>query len=245
MIFWPAVTDRPAHWADPQWQSLKARIEQTVALHETSVRLGGREFSWFRVANPDDLLEAAVAGQAGVSEAELDPFWAATWRAAIGLDQFLETLAIAGQRVLELGCGSGQAGTGAAERGAQVTSTDSVQLALMVAELNAWPVRERIQFRQLLWGSQALQEDPFPVVIGSDLVYDPSLFPLLERCARGHLASSGRLYLSEPHRHSGDKFSSWITQAGWQSREHDIDLQDGRVPIRIFECWLQNEATSK
>ena len=228
---------------DPQWLALKAQIEQHVALNETHVGLGERDFIWYRVADPDELLEAAVAGRGGLSEAELDPFWAATWRAAIGLDRFLARLPISGQRVLELGCGSGQAGAGAAERGALVTSTDSVQLALMVAELNAWPVRERIQFRQLVWGNETLEGDSFPIVIGSDLVYDPNLFPALEICARSHLAENGRLYLSEPHRHSGDKFSTWIKQAGWQSHEHEVDLEDNRVPIRIFECWLQNEVS--
>ena len=241
-IFWPAVKPNVEHHSDPRWLALKAQIEQYVALNETHVGLGGRDFTWYRVADPDELLEAAVAGQAGLSDAELDPFWAATWRAALGLDRFLASQSIAGQRVLELGCGSGQAGTGAAVRGAQVTSTDSVQLALMVAELNAWPVRERIHFRQLIWGRETLDADAFPIVIGSDLVYDPNLFPLLETCARSHLAEGGKLYLSEPHRHSGDKFSSWIAQAGWHRREHDVDLGDHRVPIRIFECWLQPEA---
>ena len=223
---------------DAEWQRLRAEVEQVVQLVDSPLELAGKQLNWLRVANPDVLLEAAVEGEDEKSEAEIDPFWAATWRAAIGLDAFLARIDLTDTRVLELGCGSGQAGTGAAIRGARVTATDSVRLALQVAELNAWFVRERIEFKPLVWSEQQLPGPAFPIILGSDLVYDPNLFPLLNICAREHLQSGGRMYLSEPHRHTGDKFSSWIREAGWETLEHDIDLKDDRVPVRIFECWL-------
>ncbi len=216
--------------------ALKWRIEQFVTLNCQPLELGGRRLEWFRVTDGDRLLTTAVTTRRPAEE--LDPFWAATWRAAQGLDRFLARLELSDVRVLELGCGSGQAGVGAAYRGARVTLTDAVGLALMVARLNAWPVRQRVAVRRLKWDAAPLPGPRFPWIIGSDLVYDPSLFALLERCARLHLATSGRLLLSEPHRHTGDRFSQWIVEAGWQTREHDVDLGDGRVPIRIFECWL-------
>lgn len=223
--------------ADLQWQLLKSEIERLVALEATPIELGGRLFTWYRVADPDKLLDIAV--DSDLPSEAVDPFWAATWRAAQGLDRYLSNINIQNVRILELGCGSGQAGIGAAARGAQVTLTDAVPLALQVARLNAWPVAERCRFELLTWDRDCLTEPSYPVVIGSDLVYDPTHFPQLERCARQHLEADGRLLLSEPHRHTGDKFAEWITQAGWMKREHDIDLSDRRVPIRIFECWLQ------
>lgn len=218
-------------------ERLKSRIERRVRLVTEEIQLGGRSFDWYRVANPDVLLQSAANNAAEPAE-ELDPFWAATWRAAIGLDRFMQQFDLVNVRVLELGCGSGQAGVGAAAQRAKVTMTDAVGLALMVAKLNAWELRDRISFRRVRWNQDQLAQEPFPVLIGSDIVYDPNLFPLLNLCARQHLATGGRMYLSEPHRHTGDRFSSWIRAAGWQSKEHDIDLRDGRVPIRIFECWL-------
>ncbi|MEM7558122.1 MAG: SAM-dependent methyltransferase [Planctomycetota bacterium] len=206
---------------DPEWQNLRAEIEQVVQLVDSPLALAGQQLNWLRVADPDVLLEAAVEGQDEQSEAEIDPFWAATWRAAIGLDAFLAGLDLTDIRVLELGCGSGQAGTGAAMRGAQVTATDSVKLALQVAKLNSWFVRERIEFKSLVWSEQQLTGSRFPIILGSDLVYDPNLFPLLNVCAREHLELGGRMYLSEPHRHTGDKFSSWIREApsrAWRTR---------------------------
>ena len=227
---WPSPID------DPQWLALKADIERTIRLEPTTIVLGNQPFTWYRAADPDQLLQAAVVSERPAEE--VDPFWAATWRAAQGLDRFLQRFACRELRVLELGCGSGQAGTAAAARGAQVVMTDAVPLALQVARLNAWPVAHRIRFETLKWGEETLPDAPFPLIIGSDLVYDPNLFPRLEACARAHLAPGGKLLLSEPHRHTGDRFAHWIVAAGWQVSEQDIDLGDGRVPIRIFECWL-------
>ena len=219
----------------PAWLALKYRIEQYVTLNRETHELGDRSLAWYRVSDGERLLETAVAR--GRPAEELDPFWAATWRAARGLDRFLAGQTLGGIRVLELGCGSGQAGIGAALRGARVTLTDAVGIALLVARLNAEAAAVDVAIRRLKWDADPLETLPFPLIIGSDLVYDPQLFPLLERCARAHLASGGKLLLSEPHRHTGDRFARWIVDAGWQTREHDVDLRDRRVPIRIFECW--------
>jgi predicted nicotinamide N-methyase len=220
--------------ANADWLRLKSEIEQTVQLEPTQVELGNRWFTWYRVTNTDQLLQAAL--DSNQPPEEVDPFWAATWRAAQGLDRFLGRMELTGVRVLELGCGSGQAGAGAAARGAKVVMTDAVQMALKVAQLNAWPVADRIEFRKLRWTIDRVEGTTFPLIIGSDLVYDPNIFALLEQCVRQHLSPGGRVFLSEPHRHTGDKFASWIVQAGWKKMEHDVDMGDGRVPIRIFEC---------
>ncbi len=242
------MSSKPPNATSPSWHGfsrneLLREIQRSVDLEIVPVHLGGQLFQWYRVANPEGLLEQAAAAEDARHAEDLDPFWAATWRAALGLDRFLGRLPLAGRRVLELGCGSGQAGTGAAARGGMVTMTDTVELALQVAKLNAWPVAHRVRVRLLNWQRQRLTEEAFPIIVGSDLVYDPALFPRLEACARQHLAAGGKLYLSEPHRHTGDRFADWIRQAGWDCREHDVDLEDQRVAVRVFECWRpQNSA---
>jgi predicted nicotinamide N-methyase len=222
---------------DPGWVQLKSKIERSLSLVPTPIILGNQPLTWYRVENPEGLLEAAV--QSDLPPEEVDPFWAAPWRAALGLDRFLDRINCTDVRILELGCGSGQAGVAAAIRGGRVLMTDVVPMALEVARLNAWPFLDRIQLKKLHWKMPDLEEDePFPLIIGSDLVYDPNLFPQLESCARCCLEPGGRMLLSEPHRHTGDTFAHWIVQAGWKSIQHDVDLADQRVPIRIFECWL-------
>ncbi len=217
---------------------LLSRIQQQVPIEHTSTMIAGQEYPWTRVVDPESLLLNALSkSQEGT--VELDPFWAASWRAAQGLDQFLGTLpSLNGKRILELGGGSGRAGISAGMRGAKVLITDAVPTALMVCKFNARHVSDKVQVRLLDWRVTATQIQPFPMIIGSDIVYDFKLFPTLEPCLRRHLEPGGVAYLSEPQRHTGDRFEKWILAAGWKCTSSFIDLGDGQRQIRIFSCWL-------
>ena len=161
-------------------------------------------------------------------------------QAASGLEKFFDRFDVSGQRVLELGCGSGRVGIGAALRGAQVVMTDVVGPAMLVSRFNARFVHDRVTVRRLEWKDERLSLPKFKCIIGSDLVYDPALHPILEPCLRRHLAVGGVVLLSEPQRHTGDRFRQWILSAGWQLKEHFVDLADGHRPIRIFQLSLTN-----
>lgn len=224
--------------ADLEFQKLLAKIQRLVPIELDEATIAGQRVPWARVKNPDQLLENALTRK-DRSPDELDPFWAATWRAAIGLDVCLSQKDIRDVNVLELGCGSGRAGIAAAIQGARVTLTDTSSEALLVARLNAWPVRDRAAVRRLNWRDETLSTGPFPIIIGSDVVYDPSLWQHLEPCMRRHLATSGVVLLSEPQRHTGDAFLDWIRNAGWRVTTQLIDLQDNQREIRIFTCRLE------
>jgi predicted nicotinamide N-methyase len=223
---------------------LLARIQGKVAVEETSTVIAGRSIPWIKVTDPDRLLLTALEkGEQGGFE--VDPFWAAAWRAAVGMDRFLgqmsHSFADEGWTdlpVLELGGGSGRAGISAAMRGARVVITDASSTAMLVCRYNAWHVREKVLVRRLDWRDRNQNLGLFPILVGSDIVYDPKLFPILEPCMRRHLMQGGAVYLSEPQRHTGERFRSWIQSAGWLIREHYVDLEDGEKKIRIFECRL-------
>ncbi len=224
-------------------RQLLQRIERLFPLEHTSIEIHGQPYPWTRVIEPDRLLEEALARN-DRSPAELDPFWAAHWRASIGLERFLDQLELRDVPVLELGCGSGRVGIGAALRGAKVTITDAVGPAMLVARYNARFVRDRLCVRRLEWSRERLPTTDFPFILGSDIVYDPSLHPILEPCLRRHLGREGAVYLSEPQRHTGDRFRRWIQTAGWQLRESFVDLEDGHRPIRIFCLRLSSPRAS-
>lgn len=222
----------------PSESKLLARIQQHVPIEHTSTVIAGCEYPWTKVVDPDSLLIHALSKNRE-GTVELDPFWAASWRAAQGLDQFLGTLpSIEGVRILELGGGSGRAGISAGIRGAKVLITDAVPAALMVCRFNARQVSERVRVRLLDWRDRNTQLTPFPIIIGSDIVYDFKLFPVLEPCLRRHLAPGGVVYLSEPQRHTGDMFENWIRAAGWKCESSYVDLGDDQREIRIFSCRL-------
>lgn len=217
---------------------LLARIQRRVAIEHTRVEIAGQDYPWIRVADPDQLLLRALeTGTDGT--VEQDPFWAANWRAAIGMDRFLGNLpSIEQQRILELGCGSGRAGIAAALHGAKVVITDAASTALLVCKFNARNAGNAIQVRKLDWRSPDARLGKFPVIVGSDIVYDPKLFPILEPCVRSHLLPGGHFYVSEPQRHTGDRFESWIRAAGWKCDASFVDLRDDERDIRIFHCQL-------
>jgi predicted nicotinamide N-methyase len=221
---------------------LLARIQRRVPVEHTTTHIAGQSYPWTKVVDPDALLVNALS-QSHQGTVELDPFWAASWRAAEGLDGFLGTLpTLQGVRILELGGGSGRAGISAGLRGAEVIITDAVPTALLVCRFNARQVADKVRVRHLDWRNRSTRLGTFPIIVGSDIVYDPKLFPILEPCMRRHLSPGGKVFLSEPHRHTGDQFEPWIRAAGWQCRTSVIDLGDGEREIRIFDCSLSNQS---
>jgi predicted nicotinamide N-methyase len=118
-----------------------------------------------------------------------------------------------------------------------------VPLALLVCKYNARFVEDRVTVRKLDWRDQSSGLGTFSLILGSDIVYDSKLFPILEPCLRRCLAENGTVYLSEPQRHTGDRFEKWIVAAGWQCNSHFVDLNDAERDIRIFECKLPSRTT--
>lgn len=228
--------------ADPQFRRFFDKLNRRVPLNQSATMVAGLQIPWFLVSNPEALLEAAVS-RTDRPAAELDPFWSSQWRAASGLDRFLQKFDLQGVPILELGCGSGRAGIAAAMRGARVTLTDAVGEALMITRLNAWLVKDSVRIRRLRWTQDQLPER-YPIILGSDIVYDVSLWPLLEPCMRSHLLPGGVVLLSEPQRHTGDKFDRWIVQQGWKQESTLIDLGDNNREIRIFQCSLPTAAST-
>lgn len=222
----------------PRFAKLLRRLERAVSIEQHMIEIAGRPYPWTRVVDPDRLLEKAL--QSGTDGCvQHDPFWAATWRAAIGLERFLQKQnQLVGTDVLELGGGSGRAGIAAAILGANVCITDASHMALLICRYNARLLGNQVRVRWLDWARPESLKRRFPIILGSDIVYNPSLYPILEPCLRSVVADQGIVWLSEPNRHTGDRFESWIRAAGWSCRSSQIDLEDGQRTIRIFECRL-------
>lgn len=206
-----------------------------------SVEIAGQPWQLAVAADPDGMLieacERQDAGEVGV----IDPFWATTWRAASGLDRYLDCLDLAGQRVLELGCGTGHAGIAATLRGAETVLTDGVEDPLRLVRMSSWPIRARCRIECLRFGIDRLGDPPFPLILGSDVTYLRTLWPELDVCLRQHLATSGEVLLSDPYRIIANEFRDWIQSHGWHYQEHRIELEDDpQHPIRIMQLQLRD-----
>ncbi|MGB7345308.1 MAG: methyltransferase domain-containing protein [Pirellulaceae bacterium] len=208
-----------------------------------TTQIAGQPFELAVAADPDGMLIEACERQDAGEEGVIDPFWAATWRAAAGLDRFLENVDLAGVDVLEVGCGTGHAGIAAALRDANVTLTDGVDDPLLLVRMSIQPVKERCTVQRLRFGQDQIPGKRFPVILGSDVTYLRTLWPELETCCQQHLADGGQVLLSDPYRIIANEFRQWIADRPWNYSEHKITLADDpEHPIRVMKLTAKLNA---
>lgn len=216
--------------------SISRRADERFSWHWQTVRVAGRATRLAVASDPEGMLIDACRRQDAGEQGVIDPFWATTWRAAAGLDRYLDRFDLRGCRILELGCGTGHVGLSAAHRGAQVTITDGVSDPLLLVRLSTWGLRNRCRIRRLRFGIDQLTEPPFPLVLGSDVTYLRQLWPELEQCLRDHLEASGQVLLSDPYRIIANEFRDWIQKRNWDYVEHRVELEDSpQHPIRVMQ----------
>src|SRR5215218_11387501 len=87
-----------------------------------------------RLQQPEEAAELPDDGP--VEWAPLAPYWSVLWRSGVALAQELDCEALAGARVVELGCGLGLPSIAAARAGATVLATDESTEALELAARN-------------------------------------------------------------------------------------------------------------
>ncbi len=228
---------------DPSVQSLARRASERFRWHWQPVEIAGEMRTLAVATDPDGMLLQACQRQHDGETGVIDPFWAATWRAAAGLDRFLQRLDLTDSRVLELGCGTGHAGLAAAILGGRVVLTDGVSDPLLLVRMSTWEMRDRCQVRRLRFGIDRLDESPFPLILGSDVTYLRELWPELHRTLIEHLAPQGQVLLSDPFRIIANDFRDWIQQQDWNYEEFDVEMpDDAEHPIRIMRL---TRATSR
>lgn len=222
--------------AEARRHRLEFRATQRFAWHWAPQQVAGQRWSIATASDPDGMLINACRRQDAGEPGVIDPFWATVWRAAAGLDQFLDQYSLQGTRVLELGCGTGRAGLSAVLRGANVTLTDGVSDPLLLVQLTVAPLADRCRVRRLRFGIDRLDcEPPFPLILGSDVTYLRQLWPELDVCLKTHLSDDGQVLLSDPYRLIANDFRDWIVGRGWRYEEHRVVLGDAQPhPIRVM-----------
>jgi predicted nicotinamide N-methyase len=227
-------------------QRLLWRLASRYVTVTKEVTVAGLQLSFTLIANPDAILDQVAAEEdrlERISGKRKDgdylhlPYWAELWDSAAGLAQLLpswgRTSAGLSTSALDLGCGMGLAGTVAARLGMRVMFADLEPPALLFAQLNSLPDRERVRTRRLDWRTDRLNER-FDLILGGDILYERKQWDHLEPFWRTHLAPGGTVLLGEPGRQSGDLFDPWIRARGWQVQVRHEPVVTREQPIRIF-----------
>lgn len=175
----------------------------------------------FRIDRPvdwDTLLDHPWVRSAYAAD-EYVPYWAQLWPAARMLakvvvrekwEQYPQPL-----HVLEVGCGLGLAGIAGLARGLAVTFSDVDETALTFAAANA-RLNGFTDFRTLPLDFRCPPDDvKYPVVIGSDLMYEERLVDPLVGLLRAVLAPDGVCLITDPDRTPARVFRWKLGEAGY------------------------------
>ena len=135
------------------------------------------------------------------SDTDMIPYYATLWPSALALARYLAELPLQlkSLRVVELGCGLGLPSIVAALRGADVLATDfhpdNEPYVRRNSELNGVALR----YRTLQWGDR-VNEEPFDLVMCSDVLYERRTTAALVECATSLCAPGGGILLADPGR---------------------------------------------
>lgn len=168
----------------------------------------------------DALLDRAAAQDPQAVDAI--PYYAILWPAAHGLARYLldHRADLAGQRVIELGCGLGLPSILAARLGARVLATDFHPDTGTWLRHNAALNDVELAYRDLDWETvlapaDAARLQPVPLVIGSDLLYERRHIPALVCAIDALCAPDGYAVIADPGRDHLQLFVTAMERAGW------------------------------
>ena len=161
------------------------------------------------------------------------------WPSARVLALAMQTHALAGQRVLEIGAGLALSSLVAHRRGANVTASDCHPLTHAFLDentrLNGLPP---MNYRHGLWGTAALREDGMPVltsaqdegvsglfdlIVGSDILYERDDEGTLASFINAHAALVSEIWVVDPNRGNRAAFHKHMARVGFVMHERVLD----------------------
>lgn len=201
---------QPRYHATPR-EAIRETVREDVFVDDFTFRLE-------RPAESDKLLDHPWVRSAYAAD-EYVPYWASLWPAARMLAKVMVREDWSKYRrpveILEVGCGLGLAGIAALARGQRVTFSDVDETAIEFAAANA-RLNGFTEFRTRPIDFRAPPDDTqYPVVIGSDLMYEERLVNPLVGLLRAVLEPDGVCLIADPDRTPARHFKYKLMEAGY------------------------------
>lgn len=199
-----------------------ADVSSRYATVEQTIHVGGHCFLLLTAGNTNELLERLDPDL--FAEDERLPYWAEVWTSSVALaDLCLRTPSMEGATVLELGCGLGLVGIGAAAAGARVVMTDYEPDAVAFARYNVERNLSGAQARgtvtvQLMDWRSPEAGGPYHWILGADVAYERRNFLPLLQTVDMLLAENGIAVFTDPDRSTGADFARLAEECGFVLR---------------------------
>ncbi len=198
-------------------EALRADLTRRFRTVTRTLRVAERDVALLSPANADDL----ISEDDYVLDERL-PYWADLWPSAQILANEVAIMRLAGQRVLELGCGLGVVALGAAMAGAEVTATDYYEDAILFASLNvADATGKAIATRMVNWVAMPEDLGKYDVVLASDVLYEHRYAEMVADAIAKTLVRGGEAIVADPGRIALDEFLEECSDRGLAS-EPDV-----------------------
>lgn len=196
-----------------------------------------------RPAEPDRLLDDPLVRSWNDSD-DYMPYWAYLWPGAsflaeaVAIERWPDSGHTGSEpEVLEIGCGVGLAGLVALARGLRVAFTDYDRAPLgfidrSVRESGFDPTR----YSTALLDWRDLPDRRYPIILGSDVLYERRLVPLVANLLATMLAPGGLGLIACPGRESASSFPATLAAHGLTCREEPVETvaDDGRRIVGIL-----------
>jgi predicted nicotinamide N-methyase len=200
-------------------------LAERFPLRELTVTAAGRDWQITAVTDQGALVDRIK------TDADLEnfPYGLMLWASAVGLAAKLTQIPemLHGKPVLEIGAGIGVAGLAAAHVGAaEVILTDFLDDALVLCQHNATINSIRnVCVQKADWRNWPTDLGPFPLIIGSDVLYDRTVHPLLSALLPRLVAPGGTVLLSDPLRPQALDFIEQLER----TQQWDITMESAQV----------------
>lgn len=166
----------------------------------------------------------------GISSAQWSLF-GQVWPASRLLAQAMHRFELAGERILELGCGIGLASLVLQRRGANVVASDVHPLTepflAYNCALNSLPA---VHYRQLRWDVPLPTLGLFDVIIASDVLYEQGHAELIDGVVARHASEAAQVLVTDPGRGNSARFTRLMDARGFSLEESRCPMDDRDTP---------------
>jgi len=173
------------------------------------------------------------AERAGISSASW-PLFGLVWPSSRILAGVMQTYAIEGKRILEIGCGLALSSLVMRRRGADITASDCHPLAAaFLTENLRLNQLAPISFQTGNWSDSTPSLGKFDLIIGSDVLYERDQPDILSHFIDRHSSPVVEVIIVDPDRGNRARFNRRMADQGYsQSEQRAENRQAGGEPYK-------------